>query len=85
MPVSAPVTATFNQSYSPLEAGERPVLIRLDTGFLARIDAERYVLTGGTGHRVPRTAMIRILIKEALAARARTRGEKVPEAVAVAL
>jgi hypothetical protein len=74
-----------SSSFTPLHPGERPVLIRLDSGFLERIEAERYVLTGGTGHRVPRTTMIRILLKEALAARARARGEKVPEAVAVAL
>lgn len=59
------------------------MLIRLDAGFIARIDAEREVLTGGTGHRIARTTMIRVLINESLKARARARGEKVPEAVTV--
>ncbi len=66
--------------YAP---GERPLLIKFDTGFLLRIEAEREVLTGGTGHRLPRTAMIRILVKEALDARARARGEQVPRAIVV--
>jgi hypothetical protein len=62
---------------------ERPVLIKLDPGFIARIEAERDALTGGTGCKVPRTAMIRMLLKEALDARARSRGETVPMAIEV--
>jgi hypothetical protein len=65
------------------ETGERPLLIKLDRGFIMRIEAEREVLTGGTGHKLPRTAMIRMLLKEALDARARARNEKVPTAVVV--
>ena len=56
----------------------QPLLIKLDPGFLLRIEAEREVITGGTGQKLPRTAMIRILIKEALDARARARGDMVP-------
>ena len=61
----------------------RYVLIQLDNGFVARIEAERDVLTEGTGHKLPRTGMIRILLKEALDARQRARGERVLAAVAV--
>lgn len=60
-----------------------PLLIKLDPGFLLRIEAEREVITGGTGQKLPRTAMIRILIKEALDARARARGDMVPWATNV--
>lgn len=63
--------------------GEKPLLIRLDTGFIMRIEAERDVLTGGTGHKLPRTAMIRMLLKEALDARLRARNEQVPVAIVV--
>ncbi len=63
--------------------GERPLLIKLDVGFILRIEAESELLTGGTGHKLPRTAMIRMLLKEALDARARGRGEKVPRAIVV--
>ncbi len=48
-----------------------------------RIEAEREVLTGGTGHKLPRTAMIRMLLKEALDARQRARNEQVPTAIVV--
>lgn len=64
-------------------AWQRPLLIKLDSGFIMRIEAEREVLTGGTGHKIPRTAMIRMLLKEALEARQRARGEEVPRAIAV--
>lgn len=62
---------------------EVPILIKLDAGFLMRIEAEREAVTGGTGHRIPRTAMLRMLLKEALDERARKRNERVPEAVVV--
>jgi hypothetical protein len=73
--------ATTNSSESM--AWQRPLLIKLDSGFIMRIEAEREVLTGGTGHKIPRTAMIRMLLKEALEARQRARGEQVPQAIAV--
>jgi hypothetical protein len=69
----------------PLVPGEKPLLIKLDTGFILRIEAEREVLTGGTGHKLPRTAMIRMLLKEALDARQRLRHEQVPSAVLVGM
>lgn len=62
---------------------EVPILIKLDSGFLLRIEAEREAVTGGTGHRIPRTAMLRMLLKEALDFRARARNEQVPEAILV--
>lgn len=64
-------------------ASEKPLLIRLDGGFIARIEAERDLITHGTGHKLPRTHMIRILLLEALNARARARNEAVPTAVNV--
>lgn len=64
-------------------ASERPVLIKLDPGFIERIEAERDALTAGAGCKIPRTAMIRMLLKEALDARARSRGETVPIAMEV--
>ena len=64
--------------------GEMALLIRLERGFVMRIEAERDALTGGTGHRIPRTAVIRMLLKEALDARERGRNGQVPVAVAVA-
>lgn len=68
---------------SPAMAWQRPLLIKLDNGFIMRIEAEREVLTGGTGHKIPRTAMIRMLLKEALEARQRARGEQVPQAIVI--
>jgi hypothetical protein len=66
-----------------LMGSERPLVIRLDVQFINRIENERDYLTGGTGHKLPRTAMIRMLLKEALDNRARARGERVPMAIAM--
>jgi hypothetical protein len=76
--VRAPIAA------AKVRPGEMALLIRLERGFVMRIEAERDALTGGTGHRIPRTAVIRMLLKEALDARERGRNGQVPVAVAVA-
>lgn len=62
------------------EREERPLLIRLGCGLISRIDGERDELTEGTGHRIPRTIMIRVLLKEALDTRERSRVRVEPQA-----
>lgn len=53
---------------------EKAILIRLDMGFIAAIEAERDAMPGGK--KFPRTAMIRTLLKEALDARRLSRQSK---------
>jgi len=59
---------------------ERGLLVKLDEGFFMRLDHETLVRSTGVGRAIPRTAVIRSLLRFALDHFAEKRGEDVPSA-----